>query len=175
MSGRGGQYDREFTLKNLGKRDFNQGEEQVFRGLAAGKSDLDILGELARGGGYTFDEAAQTLDRMKAAKAKIYETEIKAEPEQFLDWDKPLRQQPQIIESAAQSRPAAELLTEYRNKWPTQRSQQKGDFTENCPTGWGYPAATQVLRSGSPASGISTRGAGARVKERATTLCLTTN
>jgi hypothetical protein len=98
VSGKGGQYDLEFTAKNLGKYDLNPGEWQIHRMLRADRSDMDILGELAKGGGYTFDEAIAALDRVKAAKAKIYEVDIHADPKTFLDWDKPLGKQSSAVQ-----------------------------------------------------------------------------
>lgn len=96
VSGGGGQYDLEFTAKNLDKRDLNQGEASVLRMLRKGASDLDIIGDLAANG-YTFDEAVSTLKSVSAAKAKIYEVNIAARPEQFLDWDRPLSEQHQAV------------------------------------------------------------------------------
>jgi hypothetical protein len=102
VSGKGGQYDLEFTAKNLGKYDLNPGELQIHRMLRADRSDMDILGELAKGGGYTFDEAMAALDRVKAAKAKIYEVDIHADPQSFLDLDKSLGGQPPPVLQALQ-------------------------------------------------------------------------
>jgi len=100
VSGKGGQYDLEFTAKNLGKYDLNPGELQIHRMLRADRSDMDILGELARGGGYTFDEALAALERVKGAKAKIYEVDIHADPKAFLDWDRPLKEQSTSVREA---------------------------------------------------------------------------
>lgn len=100
VSGKGGQYDLEFTAKNLGKYDLNPGELLIHRMLRNDRSDMDILGELAKGGGYTFDEAMAALERMKGAKAKIYEVDIHADPKAFLDWDKPVGQQSTQVQEA---------------------------------------------------------------------------
>ena len=92
VSGPGGSYDLEFTAKNLGKYDLNQGENEVLQVLRAGGSDMDALGTLARGGGYTFEEANAVLERIKAAKARLYDVNINADPQSFLPWDKPASQ-----------------------------------------------------------------------------------
>ena len=100
VSGPRGSYDLEFTAKNLGKYDLNQGEDHILRLLRGGASDMDVLGELARSGGYTFDEAAAALERVKAAKAKLYEVDIHADPNAFLNWDKPATAQPPNVTDA---------------------------------------------------------------------------
>jgi hypothetical protein len=107
VSGKGGQYDLEFTAKNLGKYDLNPGELLIHRMLRADRSDMDILGELARGGGYTFDEAASALDRVKAAKAKIYEVDIHADPKAFLASDVPMQAQSDLVQQALERAGAA--------------------------------------------------------------------
>ena len=99
VSGGGGQYDQEFTAKNLGKPDLNQQELGILQGLRQGKSDLNLLGEQARMGA-TFEEAQAAIDRVKSAKAHIYEVNIGADPEHFLDWDKPLSEQSQHVQDA---------------------------------------------------------------------------
>ena len=99
VSGGGGQYDQEFTAKNLGKPDLNQQELGILQGLRAGKSDLDLLREQASMGA-TFEEAQAALDRVKTAKAHIYEVNIGADPEHFLDWDKPLSEQHPVVQQA---------------------------------------------------------------------------
>ena len=100
VSGPGGSYDLEFTAKNLGKYDLNQGENEVLQVLRAGGSDMDVLGTLARGGGYTFEEANAVLERMKAAKARLYDVNINTEPSALLDWDKSLGQQSPEVQEA---------------------------------------------------------------------------
>ena len=99
VSGRGGQYDLEFTAKNLGKPDLNQGEASVLRTLRGGGSDLDVISDLARSG-YSFEEATKTLESVKNARAKIYEVDLHADPEAFLNWDKPLGAQSQSVQEA---------------------------------------------------------------------------
>lgn len=99
VSGGGGQYDQQFTARALGKSDLNQQELSILRGLREGKSELDLLREQARMGS-TFDEAQAALDRIKAAKAHIYEVNIAADPEHFLHWDKPLSEQHPTVQQA---------------------------------------------------------------------------
>jgi hypothetical protein len=108
VSGPGGSYDLEFTAKNLGKYDLNQGENEVLQVLRAGGSDMDVLGTLARGGGYTFEEANAVLERIKAAKARLYDVNINADPQSFLPWDKPASQWPNQPLSAVQDLAASQ-------------------------------------------------------------------
>ena len=111
ISGGGGHYDMQFTAKNLGKHDLNQQETSILRGLREGKSELDLLREQAQMGA-SFDEAQAAIDRVKAAKAHIYEVNIAANPEHMLHWDKPLSEQSPYVQKAieklrikSQSRP----------------------------------------------------------------------
>jgi hypothetical protein len=115
VSGPLGRYDYEFTAKNLGKIDLNQAEAQTLRGLREGKSDLNILLDLGRNGA-TFDEANEILSRVRNAKAKIYETNINADQEHFLDWDKPLSEQSEHIKSASNP----DFIAQNSNKTPQQ-------------------------------------------------------
>jgi hypothetical protein len=96
LSGLGGSYDREFTAQNLGKHDLNQAEDRVLQMIRKGHSPMEVLVDLGKSG-LSFDEAQAVYDRVDKAKAKIYRTAIKADPDQFLDWDKPLSQQPAIV------------------------------------------------------------------------------
>ena len=109
VSSRGGQYDREFTAKRLGKYDLNQAEGRVLTMLGEGKSELDILRDMARNGA-SFDEASAILESIKKNKSHIYEVNINARPEQFLDWDKPLGQQSNIVQQAISQHPLAGRL-----------------------------------------------------------------
>ncbi len=53
--------------------------------------------------GYAF--AAGKLADAKAAAGKTYEVSINAHPDEFLDWDKPLSQQPQAVQDVLASAP----------------------------------------------------------------------
>jgi hypothetical protein len=115
VSGPGGSYDLEFTAKNLGKYDLNQGEQEVLRVLRAGGSDMDALGSLARGGGYTFEQAHDVLNRVKAAKARLYDVDINADPNALLNLDKPMSEQSELVRQALERAGAApSLLTSNR-------------------------------------------------------------
>jgi hypothetical protein len=73
---------------------------------------MDIVGNLGRNG-YSFDDALSTLNRVKAARAKIYEVNINAEPNQLLDWDKQLIDQPAVRQKLADAgiiNPRSEFL-----------------------------------------------------------------
>ena len=101
VSGRGGSYDREFTAKNLSKYDLNQQEEHILRLMSAGKSDTDVLYDLAKMGSIPraadglldFEQAEAAIERIKKNRSNIYEVRINAHPDKFLDWDKPLSEQ----------------------------------------------------------------------------------
>lgn len=103
VSGRGGSYDQEFTAKRLGKYDLNQAESRVLKMLGEGKSEMEILTDLGRGGA-SFDEASQILESIKANKSHIYDLNIHADPQRFLDWDKPLSGQSQVVDALRASR-----------------------------------------------------------------------
>lgn len=94
VSGPAGHYDLEFTAKKMGKYDLNLAETSVLKMLRAGKSDMDIVGELANQG-LAFDahDAISILNNVKAGKAKIYDLAIHADPAMFLDWDRAMSQQ----------------------------------------------------------------------------------
>jgi hypothetical protein len=110
VSGLGGQYDREFTAKNLGKPDLNQLEDYILRSIRSGKDMPGVMQDLAENHPYlSFDEAVNQYQRVNAAKAKIYDTQINADPEHFLDWDKPLSEQHPIVENAV-----ADLAAQHR-------------------------------------------------------------
>jgi hypothetical protein len=103
VSGRGGAYDRVFTRRNLGQQDTTPQQEYILNELGRGSSDLDILKGLAQRGGTDFEQAQAMLDRVKAAKAHIYELDIAADPQHFLDWDKPLSEQPEMFNRLVKS------------------------------------------------------------------------
>jgi len=110
VSGPLGTYDFEFTNKNLGKQDMNQAEGMVFRGLRSGKSEMDVLSDLARNGA-TFDEANDILQRVKRSSANLYAIDIKAKPSELLDWDKRLPQQSPFVQEALQNVPSNRVRT----------------------------------------------------------------
>lgn len=105
VSGRGGAYDRQFTARNLGKHDLNQQEEAILRLMTPDRTDADVLYELHRQGSIAkaadglpdFDQAEEAIKRIRESKSNIYEVNIKANPDDFLDWDKPLSQQPESV------------------------------------------------------------------------------
>jgi hypothetical protein len=69
-------------------------EEFVFDRISQGASDLDVLKDFASRYGGSFDDAMAAVDKVKSLnKGKMYEVSIAADPEHFLDWDKPLSEQ----------------------------------------------------------------------------------
>lgn len=108
VSGRGGAYDRQFTAKNLGKTDLNQQEEAILRNMTPEKSDADVLYDLHQQGFLAkaddglpdFDQAEAAIKKIRDAKSKIYEVNIKANPNDFLDWDAPLSSQGENVKKA---------------------------------------------------------------------------
>ena len=102
VSGRGGNYDKQFTARTLGKTGLNQAEERVLTMLGEGQSELNILRDMAKNGA-TFDEANSILNRVQSAKSNIYEVNLRTHPDRLLDWDKPLAGQPAIVQDLARS------------------------------------------------------------------------
>jgi len=108
VSGRGGSYDREFTAKNLSKYDLNQQEEHILRLMSAGKSDADVLYDLAKMGSIPraadglldFEQAEAAIERIKKNRSNIYEVRINAHPDYFFDWNKKFGEQSKIAQSA---------------------------------------------------------------------------
>ena len=95
-----------------------------FAGLAEAKEALAILKDLqARGSTLTL------------GKGRMYEVNIKADPDQFLDWDKPLSQQPEGVKKAY-----AEALKTVGHPDPTKVEQSafgsSGQGLENLIGAW---------------------------------------
>jgi len=111
-----------------------------------------------------FDEIAPTLN--PKASGRMYEVKINADPETFLDWDKPLAQQSDAVRSAMPSA-APEMTGElaYRRMAERQRTGQKtgdplNDVLFDIPI-TDHKAASQSLRdAGIP--GIRYKDAGSR-------------
>jgi len=95
VSGRGGQYDREFTAKVLGKYDLNQQEGMILSMMKDSPSDLETLMRMQKAGiADDFDQAHSALERVNKAKSNIYKVDLPDEHiAKMLDWDKPLSQQ----------------------------------------------------------------------------------
>lgn len=102
VSGRGGAYDQTFTARNLGKHDLTAQEAAILREMKPDASDMDIFRALIRDGRIAtkadgtpdIEQASEAISRIREAKSNIYEVNINASPDQFLDWDKPIGQQP---------------------------------------------------------------------------------
>lgn len=67
-----------------------------------GHNESGILDALAQkyGSNISFDDAYKLAKDAVNARGKMYEVNINADPEQFLNWDKPLSQQPQGVQAA---------------------------------------------------------------------------
>ena len=96
VSGRGGQYDREFTAKVLGKYDLNQQEGMILSMMKDSPSDLETLMRMQKAGiADDFDQAHSALERVNKAKSNIYKVDLPDEQiAKMLDWDKPLTATP---------------------------------------------------------------------------------
>ena len=89
-----GDIDDAIRLHKQKARDIEVGEKPTSFQIEGGWGDLDLL----RG-------TVTELEALKAAgarpgKAKIYEVDIDASPDEFLDWDKPLSEQPPKVRDA---------------------------------------------------------------------------
>jgi hypothetical protein len=108
VSGRGGEYDAQFTARNLGKVDLTMQENAILRHMHPEASDMDVLDKILREGRVgkdangvpDFDQAEAAIKRIRDNKAHIYEVEIRVKPDELLDWDKPISEQPKKIQDA---------------------------------------------------------------------------
>jgi hypothetical protein len=127
VSGRGGQYDQAFTARALGKTDLNQQEHAILRAMKPDATDGDVLDAIMKQGAVSkapdglpeFDQADAAIRRIRDAKSKIYEVNIKADPSEFLDWDVPLSKQSEKAQQA--------LLPHLRKDW---------EASGNSPSSW---------------------------------------
>ena len=118
VSGRGGQYDKAFTndLRLPVERALKRYNGDPDATLAAARAEIERLNSLPNQGNDpkrfaslmdTQQRVVSGIDVLKRTgelpKAKIYEVNINAAPEQMLDWDKPLAQQPHIVEAIPRS------------------------------------------------------------------------
>ena len=110
VSGRGGNYDKQFTARAMGKGRLNQDEVRILTMLGEGQSELNILRDLTKNGA-TFDEANSLLNRVQSAKSNIYEVNLNTSLERLLDRNKPLREQPQGVQKALRSGDIAKIQT----------------------------------------------------------------
>jgi hypothetical protein len=98
VSGQGGQYWQQF------KGRFGGNEAEAVHALqqagfdrnaAIARLDKEISGYIPDSAIHTsLSEARKLLESGKPVGPRTYEVDIKARPEQFLDWDKPLKEQP---------------------------------------------------------------------------------
>ena len=93
--GTGFQYYKQGLEKNL-NRPLSMVEEAVAKKKASGLSPMDAMGELADEG-WEFDGIQKSLDTIYNNPARFYQVEIDASPDEFLDWDKLLDDQPEIL------------------------------------------------------------------------------
>jgi len=110
VSGRGGNYDKQFTARAMGKVRLNQDEGRILTMLGEGQSELNILRDLAKNG-LSFDEANSLLNRVQSAKSNIYEVNLNTSLERLLDRNKSLREQPQGVQKALRSGDIAKIQT----------------------------------------------------------------
>ena len=108
VSGRGGEYDAQFTARNLGKVDLTMQENAILRHMQPDASDMDVLDKVLRegrvgkdaSGAPDFDQAEAAIKRIRDNKAHIYEVKINVKPDELIDWDRPISEQPKKIQDA---------------------------------------------------------------------------
>lgn len=107
---------RDYTRDGQAFTPRNAAEQEVETALWASGGDLEkAVGELTQRRGFIddpvwtqrYDDAIKAAEAMKAAggysttpKGRMYEVRINADPEDFLDWDKPLIQQGDKVRNA---------------------------------------------------------------------------
>ena len=118
VSGRGGQYDREFTQtmrSNAGTPKHAEFAEYWLdkhggdRSAAVSALEADIAKPQKRGQfgqSELVQDKARALDLLKSGdplslpKASIYEVRLNVKPDELLDWDRPLSEQPEGVRAA---------------------------------------------------------------------------
>ena len=120
-----------------------------------GDSDAIVndLVQVVRGheaGGTISPAAMSALQRVDRAmgelpKGRMYEVSINADPEQLLDWDKPLSQQPPAVRRALEESDAAKRLTQ-------QDADARAAFGDDYADDWrtGFKAGDVVREMGDP-------------------------
>jgi hypothetical protein len=86
--------DKDATLQRALRTVDEWGDAGVFKGKNEGQAMLDVKRAISA----NFDKPLDT-----ALQGKTYHVSIKADPDQFLDWDKPLSQQPPKVQEAIKS------------------------------------------------------------------------
>ena len=118
VSGRGGEYDKQFTqrMRAGADRSLAQYGGDVDAAEAAARAEIERLNDLPNKGGDP-DRLARLIetqqDRLAALntfkqtgefpKSRIYEVNIKADPEHLMDWDKPLNKQSKYVQDAVEN------------------------------------------------------------------------
>jgi hypothetical protein len=108
VSGRGGEYWQEFTRHpSITKTERDAAEFLALHNFDRQKAAQQVRAQLERAtGGHPlsaeqaeFEKVVRLLESDKPVGARTYELDIKAHPEQFLQWDKTLAEQPHIVEA----------------------------------------------------------------------------
>ena len=92
-----GDVDQRFMATIPGQ--FSPKQELAWDMAQNGSSDWGIMEALVKkyGGDIDFDEAKELADWALSKRGHMYEVNIYADPDDFLDWDRPLSEQPQKI------------------------------------------------------------------------------
>lgn len=129
------------------------------------KGDVNKAIEWLKGGGPTDVAAAKLLKKAKVVEpypGSLYEVNIKAKPEDFLDWDKPLSEQPENVRRIAERiAPEQAFFKPLRKKspeeivgrdvWEAMRSPGALRALGKPPDGWSSDAPSKAfLESGVP-------------------------
>jgi hypothetical protein len=106
----------------------------------AGYSPEDTMSEIAKT--YKVDPDLARAAYERANPGKMYEVQINADPSSFLDWDKPLSEQPKPIRDAIKRAFASELTSpDFVDAAPI----AAGDFVKNMETHYGNAAEVSSL------------------------------
>jgi hypothetical protein len=108
VSGRGGEYDAQFTARNLGKHDLTMQENAILRHMQPEASDMDVLDKILREGYVAkdsngvpdFDQAEAAIRRIRDNKSTIYEARLDVSPNELIDWDTPMNAQPKGVQES---------------------------------------------------------------------------
>lgn len=88
------------------------------KALAHLRMSAEAFGDTPRGNSFKFAaEALENGDSIDDVKGRLYEVEIDANPEDFLDWDAPMSAQPENLQEMARTADLSGLSGRMRNKF----------------------------------------------------------
>jgi hypothetical protein len=107
VSGRGGYYDMQFTMRKLGRSSLDNMEKSTLKMMGQNKSDDEIIQSIKTSiTDPRYDEttkdaiARSTVKRMNDYRSHVYKVLIDTHPDELFDWDDLLKNQSPLIQDA---------------------------------------------------------------------------